>query len=219
MRKLVAIVIGGLVAATQLLGCARIGGEQSEQPPPTPAAATSPAPTQSTTSPASSSPAAPRSAAPSPTLPAGFSEAAKKGGTAPARASLLRAIRFGRHSGYDRVVFEFAGPTPAYAVKYVDQVRQDPSDRPVPLKGTAFLSVVMQGGTLDTTPQVDDPAQAKSYEGPRRTQPDLSAVEEIAAAGDFEAVLSFGVGLDNRAPFRVLRLRDPARIVIDVETA
>ena len=54
---------------------------------------------------------------------------------------------------------------PAYDVKYVDQVRQDPSDRPVELQGTAFLSVVMQGGTLDTTLQVDDPAEAQSYKG------------------------------------------------------
>jgi hypothetical protein len=199
MQKLAAIVIAGLIAATQLVGCTRSGDGESEQSPSTPTAATSPASTQSPMSPATSPTATPRSTAPSPTLPVGFSEAAKRGGTAPARASLLRTIRFGRHSGYDRVVFEFAGPIPAYAVRYVGQIRQDPSDRPVPLEGKAFLSVVMQGGTLDTTPQVDDPAQAQSYEGPRRTQPDLSVVEEIAAAGDFEAVLTFGVGLDNRA--------------------
>ena len=101
----------------------------------------------------------------------------------------------------------------------MDQVRQDPSDRPVQLQGTAFLSVVMQGGTLDTTSQVDDTAEAQSYNGPRRLQPDLSAVQEIAVVGDFEGVLSFGVGLDDRAAFRVLRLSDPARTVIDVAMA
>jgi hypothetical protein len=103
-------------------------------------------------------------------------------------------------------------------VKYVAEVRHDPSDRPVELQGTAFLSVVMQGGTLDTTLQVDDPAEAQSYKGPRRLQPDLSAVQDIAVAGDFEGVLSFGVGVDHPTAFRVLRLSDPARVVIDVAT-
>ena len=71
----------------------------------------------------------------------------------------------------------------------------------------------MPGGTLDTTPQVTDPTNARSYAGPRRIRPDLDVVEEIAAAGDFEGVLTFGVGIDERAPFRVLRLSGPGRIV------
>jgi hypothetical protein len=116
------------------------------------------------------------------------------------------------------VVFEFTGPPPAYQVTYVNEVREDPSDRPVALEGDAFLLVVMHGGTLDTTPQVTDPKQARSYAGPRRIRPDLDVVEEIAAAGDFEAVLSFGIGIDERAPFRVLRLSGPGRIVVDVAT-
>ena len=40
--------------------------------------------------------------------------------------------------------------------------------------------------------------KARSYTGPRRIRPDLDAVEEIAAAGDFEGVLSFGMGIDER---------------------
>jgi hypothetical protein len=44
-------------------------------------------------------------------------------------------------------------------------------------------------------------------------------VEEIAAAGDFEGVLSFGIGIDERTPFRVLRLSGPGRIVVDVATS
>ena len=65
--------------------------------------------------------------------------------------------------------------------------------------GDAFLSAVMPGGTLDTTPQVTDPTNARSYAGPRRIRPNLDVVEEIAAAGDFEGVLTFGVGIDERA--------------------
>ena len=223
MRWLAVAVIGTMMGVTQLTGCTRTGdgveAESSSPQSPTSRAASNSAPT-STTSPPSAKPSStPSNPQISARLPAGFSTSAKKGGTAPTRAGLLRVIRSGRHVGYDRIVFEFTGRPPAYEVRYVDQVRQDPSDRPVELQGTAFLSVVMRGGTLDTTSQVDDPAEAQSYKGPRRLQPDLSAVQEIAVAGDFEGVLSFGVGLDHRAAFRVLRLSDPARIVIDVATA
>ena len=79
---------------------------------------------------------------------------------------MLRVIRSGRHIGYERIVFEITGRPPAYEVRYVDQVRQDPSDRPVELQGTAFLSVVMQGGTLYTTSVVDDPAEAQLDHAP-----------------------------------------------------
>jgi hypothetical protein len=43
-------------------------------------------------------------------------------------------------------------------------------------------------------------------------------VEEVAAAGDFDAVLSLGIGIDEQAPFRGLRLSGPGRIVVDVVT-
>jgi hypothetical protein len=223
MHRLAVAVIGSMMGVTQLTGCTRTGdggAEESSSPvSPTSSAASNSAAT-STTSPPSATPSStPSNPQVSARLPAGFSTSAKKGGTAPARAELLRVIRSDRHVGYDRIVFEFTGTPPAYDVRYVDQVRQDPSDRLVQLQGTAFLSVVMPGATLDTTSQVDDPAEAQSYKGPRRLQPDLSAVQEIAVASDFEGVLSFGVGLDHRAAFRVLRLGDPARIVIDVATA
>lgn len=75
-------------------------------------------------------------------------------------------------------MFEFVGLAPAYDVRYVTQVREDPSDRPLRLEGDAFLLVVMPGGTLDTTPQVDDPSDARAYRGPRRIRPELRNVRE-----------------------------------------
>jgi hypothetical protein len=133
-------------------------------------------------------------------------------------ASLLNVIRVAEQRGYERVVFEFDGLAPAYDVRYVDEVREDPTGKSVPLAGNAFLLVVMPGGTLDTAFQVTNPADARSYRGPQRIRPDLQQVKEIAAVGDFEAVLSFGTGVDHQAPFRVLRLADPGRIIVDVAT-
>jgi hypothetical protein len=133
-------------------------------------------------------------------------------------ASLLNVIRVAEQPGYERVVFEFDGLAPAYDVRYVDQVREDPTGKSVPLAGNAFLLVVMPGGTLDTAFQETNPADARSYHGPQRIRPDLQQVKEIAAVGDVEAVLSFGIGVDHQAPFRILRLADPGRIVVDVAT-
>ena len=233
MRHWRRFLVGTVAGFSLLVGCTQGGPDDTSPSPSAPgttAVSPSPAtptPTATTTSTRTTTPTprpSPTASSPSPTgsmspqLPSGFSLKAKQGGTAPARASLLRVIRTGRHPGYDRVVFEFVGPAPAYQVQYVAEVRHDPSGRPVSLEGDAFLLVVMPGGTLDTTPQVSDPSEARSYRGPRRISPELQNVREIAAAGDFEAVLSFGIGVAHRDQFRVLRLSDPARIVVDVAT-
>ena len=236
MRPWRGLLVGAMAAGLALLAACTPSGSSDTTPSPsasspgsvapTPSAATTgttavaPTPTGSTSrpSPSASSPSA-GTASPSRQLPSGFSLKAKEGGTAPARASLLRTIRTGRHDGYDRVVFEFIGPAPAYQVRYVAEVTEDPSGQPVTLEGDAFLLVVMPGGTLDTTPQVSDPSDAEKYEGPRRIRPSLANVREIAASGDFEAVLSFGIGVEHRDLFRVLRLSNPSRIVVDVATA
>jgi hypothetical protein len=41
-------------------------------------------------------------------------------------------------------------------------------------------------------------------------------VREIAVTGDFEAVLSFGIGVQERTGVRTLALADPSRLVIDI---
>lgn len=44
----------------------------------------------------------------------------------------------------------------------------------------------------------------------------LRNVMRIRRAGDFEAVMSYGIGLARRRPFRIARLRQPSRVVITV---
>jgi hypothetical protein len=41
-------------------------------------------------------------------------------------------------------------------------------------------------------------------------------LRQVKGAGDFEGVVSFGLGLRHKAGFRVFRLTGPTRIVIDV---
>jgi hypothetical protein len=129
-------------------------------------------------------------------------------------AAVLHAIRTGHTASYDRVVFEFTGPVPGYRVQYRSAITEDPTDRPVRLAGRAFLSVAMQGATLDNAFQ----GGHELYAGPTRITPNYGQLREVASSGDFEAVLSFGLGVDRKAGFRVLTLTQPSRIVVDVAT-
>jgi hypothetical protein len=60
------------------------------------------------------------------------------------------------------------------------------------------------------------------YKGPRRIDgaaAGASVVKELVRTGDFEAVLSWAIGVDKRSEFRVQTLDDPARLVVDVRAA
>ena len=126
-------------------------------------------------------------------------------------APTLVDVRAARHSGFDRVVFEFRGAVPEHRVGYVDQLVQDGSGRPVSVAGAADLEVVFHGANAheqDGTPTIS----------PRRFSTGLTAVKEVAQIGDFEAVVSYGIGLDRRRPLTVSTLSGPSRLVIDVST-
>ena len=120
-------------------------------------------------------------------------------------------VRAGSHAGFDRVVFEFRGAVPEHRISYVDQLVEDGSGDPVSVAGAADLEVVFQGANAhreNGSPTVS----------PRRFLPGLPAVKEIAQLGDFEAVVSYGIGVDQRRPIQVSTLSNPSRLVIDIAT-
>jgi hypothetical protein len=124
---------------------------------------------------------------------------------------VLVDVRAGGHTGYDRVVFEFRGAVPEHRVRYVDQLVEDGSGEPVSLAGAASLEVVFEGANAheeDGSPTVS----------PRRFSPGLTAVKEVAQTGDFEAMVSYGIGVDRERPVKVSTLSGPSRLVIDVPT-
>jgi hypothetical protein len=120
-------------------------------------------------------------------------------------------VRAGSHTGSDRVVFEFRGAVPEHRVQYVDQLVEDGTGDPVSVAGAADLEVVFEGANAheeDGSPTIS----------PRRFSPGLPAVKEIAQLGDFEAVVSYGIGVDRRRPIEVSTLSNPSRLVIDIAT-
>jgi hypothetical protein len=125
--------------------------------------------------------------------------------------STLVAIRAAHHDEatpcYDRVVFEFRDGLPLFRIEYVDQLIGDGSGAPVSIAGAAILSVQMT------------PARAHNDSGqdtaPGRIKLKLPVVNEIVGSGDFEAVVTYGIGLARTTPTRILTLDNPSRLVID----
>jgi hypothetical protein len=130
--------------------------------------------------------------------------------------ALHEHVAIGRHEGFDRVVFRFRRTVPGYRITYVDPpLTEDGSGNVVDVDGNAFLLVRMEpasGFDLETGEGV------LVYKGPRRlsgADAGASVVREVVRTGDFEAILSWAVGLSDRVDYRVTKLQNPPRLVID----
>jgi len=126
--------------------------------------------------------------------------------------ALLAAVRTAEHPGFDRVVFEFGeGAIPGYRVAYLRGPAQDcGSGEEKPVAGGARLEVTLR------------PANAHTEEGqptiPFREKPlTLPVLREVERTCDFEAVVTWVVGVSTQQPFRVTELSGPPRLVVDVE--
>ena len=126
-------------------------------------------------------------------------------------------VRAGVHRCFDRMVVDLAGPiAPGYTVHYVDVLTQLASGEPIPLRGAAFLEVIVR-------------APASDLDG-RSTYPKAGQSELVDVAGfgifqqitwgvEQEGITQFGVGLRSRQPFDVSilpRSDGTTRLVIDV---
>jgi hypothetical protein len=127
-------------------------------------------------------------------------------------AAVLTAVRTGRHGSFERLTLEFTSSFGEANVGYVPVVHADPSDKVVPLQGSSFLRVAVHGAVAHWTAT---PIRA-AYAGPSTVTPGYPTLKQVSIAGDFEAVLSFGIGLDRTAGFQVTRLQSPDRLVVDI---
>jgi hypothetical protein len=128
-------------------------------------------------------------------------------------------VRVGRNAGFERIVFEFAGSSqPGYRVQWVDgPITADGSGEPVDVTGDAFLEIVM---TPASGVDLSAPQLTVVYDGPDRipVSGQTELITDLVRTGDFESVLSWAAGTTEAVPFRVLRLSDPVRVVIDLQT-
>jgi hypothetical protein len=131
--------------------------------------------------------------------------------------ALLEAVTLGRHEGFDRIVFRFRNHVPGHRVRYAEgPFSEDGSGNPVVIEGDAFIEVRMEqasGFDLETG------EGELVYKGPKRLRgadAGTSVIRQAVRTGDFEALLTWIVGLSDRVDFRVLTLAEPPRLVIDL---
>lgn len=128
-------------------------------------------------------------------------------------------VRVASHEGFDRVVLEF-GPeddVPSYRITYVEPpVIQDGSGEEMRIDGEAFLELRMTPAAGVTTETDDPDGWERTYDGPLRIPVGSGTVTELVRVDDWEANLSWVVGVERTAPFAVEWLANPRRLVVDV---
>jgi hypothetical protein len=203
------LAVVSLVAALSLAAC-------TDDPSPSPsgtAASPSASPATSTPAPTTSSP--PPTSAPPPTVPAGYSLDGRTSPTFPNLGGNLGGIgrvRVGHHEGFDRVVWEFPGSgRPSYQVHYVDTPLGDGSGDPVPVRGDAFVEVLI------TTVGVPAAGTPRPPDAPASALAGTVIAEAMAIYGGFEGYGQAFIGVrGEQRPLRVTTLTNPTRLVVDV---
>ncbi|AEI63158.1 AMIN-like domain-containing (lipo)protein [Corallococcus macrosporus] len=130
----------------------------------------------------------------------------------PAQPVTLRSVRAGTHAAFDRVVFEFDGPqVPGYQLQYVDKpIIQCGSGDETSLAGKGALQV-----TLSPARGHDD--QGRATVATLAMKPKLPGLLELVRTCDFEAEVTWVLGTQAVSDFRVMELKAPSRLVVDVK--
>ena len=136
-----------------------------------------------------------------------FTTAPKASGGSGGQAEVF-GVATGCHPTFDRFVVRARFGTPRYDVRYVTRIIADGSGQPVPLRGTKRIRVVIRNARGHT--------EGGTNLLPAVRTPLCPNLRQVKTAGDFEGVVTFGLGLRRKTGFRVFRLTAPTRIVIDV---
>jgi hypothetical protein len=124
--------------------------------------------------------------------------------------STVTDVRVGTHDGFDRVTFDIAGGgLPGWFVEYEQDPTSDGSGLPIEVDGAYTLRVVLTG--IAIPPDAEAETFLDDVAGP-----DGGIITEVVNDTVFEGHHTFVVGLDERAPYRIARLDDPTRIVLDL---
>ena len=119
----------------------------------------------------------------------------------PAGPAFLTEVRAAHHPGADRVVFEFEDRLPGYAVRYVEgPITEDGSGTPVTDEGDNVLEVRME---MASGADLSADELRQTYTGPNRIDPGTPVVTELVRTGDFEAVLTWVIGVRGRPGFNI----------------
>ena len=198
--SLVAAVVGSLLVA-----CTASPTESPTAPP-------TPTPQATATATATLTPAPPTAPTASPTASVQASDALgpficdatislPAVGTAQATTT---AVRVGLQTGYDRLVFEYAGSLrPQLTVNPAfPPFTHDPSGLPLTVQGAQFARVFLDGIVV-------------GYKGATSFKPDGPFIVDVERQGESEGQQTWIVGLTTGACPRVFGLTGPSRWVVD----
>ena len=188
MTRLAAIVF----VAFALAGCGSSGGSSDNE-----AAATG-----TTTSTTPGSPPSMQTVPDCMAPPAASTSPQKSSANENRETMYLTNVSLGSDKCSAKVIFEFEqqAPGPGYEVSYqpADTAKvEDASGNPVAIAGDAFLVVKL---TPAMTAKIDGDQVTKTYTGPRRLQ-GSGPIAEVVKMGDFESVVTWVIGLDQKHLF------------------
>lgn len=116
---------------------------------------------------------------------------------------VLRSVRFGRHQTFDRLAFDFCKPAETtLSAKLVKQLVEDGSGKKVTLKGKYFYEITLTPADAHSdTGQPTVPRQAVTVPGRN--------MQQYKLIGDFEGVVTYGVGILRLEPTATALQEDP----------
>lgn len=126
----------------------------------------------------------------------------------------LTNVRVGDHpeDGYVRVVFDLTGDgTPLYTVGYEAGPFVETSGDTVDVDGAAYLVV-----HISPARRHDIDSGEPTYPGDEEFDPGADPIVEIQFIDDFEASMTWVIGLTQEKPFKVQVFQDPMRVVVDI---
>ncbi|KFE67971.1 AMIN-like domain-containing (lipo)protein [Hyalangium minutum] len=191
----------------------------TEAPPPPPSQPAPSVPADAAAPPAQDS-AQPPAPAPAPAQGAGVPEDPKNREWTAGAVKLkrpevqmvtLRSVRAARNEGFDRVVFEFDGAqVPGYQLEYVNKpIVKCGSGNETEVAGQGWLQVTL------TPAQAHEGGTATINERERKSA--LPVIQELEMTCDFEGEVTWVLGNAHPNKYRVMELRDPTRLVVDVQ--
>lgn len=125
------------------------------------------------------------------------------------QSAQLTGMRIASHEadGYDRIIFDFSGGIPSYTLSRLDSSTfvRDASGQQVNLDGAAGLRITFHD--TDVAPGISNDVK-----------PGLRGVREVEQIGNYERVVSYGVGVSSPQCIRVMELSSPSRLVVDIKT-
>jgi hypothetical protein len=107
--------------------------------------------------------------------------------------------------GVERVTFRFeprnpgVRQPPSHFVQFVDELSTGGEGKPVDVEGEAFLLVTFSAFGVDISGEQPE----LIYKGPKEIRPGLGTLIELEELGDFEATVTWGIGLSRQACYRL----------------